>query len=252
MTNLQSAAPQRLTRERVLLWSPVLLGTVMAITAAGALMWPALQHLQQQQTQLADLKEQEARIPLMRQQVVKQQENLEQAQLRERRILQLIAGSGDISTFMAQLGHEARRSGVQLDSYEPVTTTAAPATAASAQPAKPATPPGKADANQPPPPPPDPLLAPGLQKTSLLIAARGQGPQLLDFLRRLERLSLLVAQSDLSLKVEPAPGAEKGKVTLVGNTVLKLNLSLYSKVLGTSGSSETRLQPAGTPEAAKS
>ena len=226
MTNFQGGITRPLSREQVLLWIPVLLGGIFAAAAVGLLLWPAVQQLQRNQQQLSDLKEQEARVPLLRQQLSKQRENFEQAQQKQRQILQLIAGSGDISTFMAQLGQEARKSGVQLDSYEPITTI--PAQEIEVKPTG-KSPEGKPDPNQPPPPPPDPLLAPGLQKTTLLVSAQGAGPQLQDFLRRLERLSLLVVQSDLSLQVAvPAGGAQTAKIPK-GVTSLKLSLSLYSK-----------------------
>jgi type IV pilus assembly protein PilO len=234
MTNFQGGTPARVTREQILLWTPVALGGVVALAAAVLMLLPAVQQLSRKQQELTDLKEQEARVPLLRQQLTQQQETLEEAQQREKQILQLIAGSGDISTFMAQLSREARSSGVQLDSYEPVTATAAPAT----------TPPaGQTPPAAPNPPQPaaaagaaavvaaavDPLVAPGLQKTSVLITAKGSGPQLQDFLRRLERLSLLVAQSDLSLKTEVAQATEGGKTAASGLTTLKLTLSVYSK-----------------------
>ena len=72
-------------------------------------------------------------------------------------------------------------------------------------------------------PPVDPLLAPGLKKTSVLLRARGSGPQLLDFLRRLERLSLLVVQSDLALT---GPRQRRRGLT----TELRLKFSLYARV----------------------
>lgn len=230
MTNFQGGTPARVTREQILLWTPVALGGVVALAAAVLMLLPAVQQLSRKQQELTDLKEQEARVPLLRQQLTQQQETLEEAQQREKQILQLIAGSGDISTFMAQLSREARSSGVQLDSYEPVTAPAAPAT----------TPPaGQTPPAAPNPPQPaaaaavaaavDPLVAPGLQKTSVLITAKGSGPQLQDFLRRLERLSLLVAQSDLSLKTEVAQATEAGKTAASGLTTLKLTLSVYSK-----------------------
>lgn len=234
MTNFQGGTPARVTREQILLWTPVALGGVVALAAAVLMLLPAVQQLSRKQQELTDLKEQEARVPLLRQQLTQQQETLEEAQQREKQILQLIAGSGDISTFMAQLSREARSSGVQLDSYEPVTATAAPAT----------TPPaGQKPPAAPNPPQPaaaagaaaavaaavDPLVAPGLQKTSVLITAKGSGPQLQDFLRRLERLSLLVAQSDLSLKTEVAQATEAGKTAASGLTTLKLTLGVYSR-----------------------
>lgn len=246
MTNFQGGTPARVTREQILLWTPVALGGVVALAAAVLMLLPAVQQLSRKQQELTDLKEQEARVPLLRQQLTQQQETLEEAQQREKQILQLIAGSGDISTFMAQLSREARSSGVQLDSYEPVTATAAPAT----------TPPaGQTPPAAPNPPQPaaaagaaasgaaaavasavDPLVAPGLQKTSVLITAKGSGPQLQDFLRRLERLSLLVAQSDLSLKTEVAQATEAGKTAASGLTTLKLTLGVYSKASAASAS----------------
>ena len=240
MTNFQvTTGGRRLQREQVLLWTPVLLGGLLAAVSGGLLLWPAWQKLNLAQQQLGDLQEQQSRIPLLRQQLLKQQENLAKAQQRQQTILQLIAGSGNISTFMSQLGQEARRSGVLLDSYEPLTTTAAPAAAPAAPPAAgappapaPAAPPAAAAPaapHQPPPPPADPLLVDGLQKTTLLISARGSGPQLLDFLRRLERLGLLVVQSDLTLKHEAAPAATNGKPAPPGLTTIKLNLALYAK-----------------------
>jgi type IV pilus assembly protein PilO len=227
MTNFQAAPPARVSRELILLWTPVALGGVVAIAAAALLLVPAVQQLTSKQQELADLKEQEARIPLLRQQLTQQQEALEEAQQGEKQILQLIAGSGDISTFMAQLSREARSSGVQLDSYEPVAAPVTTPPAGQKPPAASATP--NPQQPQPAAAPGDPLVAPGLQKTSVLITAKGSGPQLQDFLRRLERLSLLVAQSDLSLKTEVAQATEAGKTAVSGLTTLKLTLSVYSK-----------------------
>ena len=240
MTNFQAGIRRPVSREQILLLGPVLLGAVLALAAGGLLLWPAIQQLQRNQQQLNDLKEQEARVPLLRQQLSKQRENLELSQQKQRQILQLIAGSGDISTFMAQLGQEARKSGVQLDSYEPVTTTVAQEPAAKPA-AKP--PEGKPDPNQPPPPPPDPLLAPGLQKTTLLISAQGSGIQIQDFLRRLERLSLLVVQSDLSLQLATQAKGSKPAATQSGLTGLKLSLSLYSKAPAASAAKPVAAAP---------
>jgi type IV pilus assembly protein PilO len=145
----------------------------------------------------------------------------DRGQAMREQILGLIAGSGEISTFMTQLAVEAQSSGVQLDGYEPVVIQA------EAQPKGGAT--QSREQQKEVPRPTDPLLAPGLEKTTLLLTARGTAPQLQDFLRRLEALSLLVVQSDLSLKAEsPEPGAKTFQ-TRRGQTSLKLNLGLYAK-----------------------
>jgi type IV pilus assembly protein PilO len=61
-------------------------------------------------------------------------------------------------------------------------------------------------------------------KTSLLLVARGDGPQLLAFLRRLESLSLLVVQSNLQVKAEQKGTAKDG----MSRPALRINLGLYS------------------------
>ena len=219
MTNLQGGPSARIRREWCLLGLPVAAGALLSLGVVAAVLWPSWQQLQLAQQELDQLEEQRQRIPLLRAQLLKLSDNVQEAEERSRQILGLIAGSGEISTFMAQLSAEAQRSGVVLDGYEPITTSASEAEVAPAKP-KPAK-------GEPPPPPPDPLLAPGLQKTSLLLTARGTGPQLLDFLRRLEQLSLLVVQSDLSLRHETKDAPKPGEAA-ANTTQLRLNLSLYS------------------------
>ena len=220
MTNLQGRSSARIRREWCLLGVPVAAGALLSLGVVAGVLWPSWQQLQLAQQELDQLEEQRQRLPLLRAQLLKLSDNVQEAEERSRQILGLIAGSGEISTFMAQLSAEAQRSGVVLDGYEPITTSAPEAEAAPAKP-KPAK-------GEPPPPPPDPLLAPGLQKTSLLLTARGTGPQLLDFLRRLEQLSLLVVQSDLSLKHELKEAGKPGEAP-ANTTNLRLNLSVYSE-----------------------
>jgi len=220
MTNLQGRSSARIKREWCVLGLPVAAGALLSLGVVAGALWPSWQQLQVAQQELDQLEEQRQRLPLLRAQLLKLGDNVQEAERRRRQILGLIAGSGEISTFMAQLSAEAQRSGVVLDGYEPITTSASEAEAPSAN-AKPAK-------GEPPPPPPDPLLAPGLQKTSLLLTARGTGPQLLDFLRRLEQLSLLVVQSDLSLKHELKEASKPGEAA-PNTTNLRLNLSVYSE-----------------------
>jgi type IV pilus assembly protein PilO len=185
---------------------------------------PSWQKLQNDQAQLVSLQDLSRSVPQLRHKIDRAENRYRDALLLQSRLMSTIAGSGDISTFMTQIGAEASRSGVVLDSYdEPRESSAAGQPGASpAPPAPPAA--GKAQVQ------PDPLRAPGLTKTSLLITAHGPAPNLLTFLRRLEALSLLVVQSDLSLKQEagvlPAGAMAEGTLT---TTTLKLRLTLYSK-----------------------
>jgi type IV pilus assembly protein PilO len=223
VTNLQAGPARGFRREWFLLGAPVVAGLLVSLGVGAVLVWPAWQRLQSDQRELEQLAEQRQRLPLLRAQLLKLSETVEQAEQRRSQILGLIAGSGEISTFMAQLSAEAQRTGVVLDGYEPITTAAPAAPAAKTKPAA-----GK-DKDKTPAPPADPLLAPGLQKTSLLLTARGTGPQLLAFLRALEKLSLLVVQSDLSLKHEATDTAAKPGAAAASSTELRVNLSLYGK-----------------------
>ena len=221
MTNLQSAnATPSLKRDWVLLAGAALGGLLLSLGVAFFALWPSWQRLQIDQQELEQLEEQRQRLPLLRAQLLKLQDSVKQAQQRNAEILGLIAGSGEITTFMAQLSAEAQRSGVVLDGYEPIVTQAPPADVSRAQ--------TRGSKDNPSAPPPDPLLAPGLQKTSILLTARGTGPQLLVFLRSLECLNLLVVQSDLNLKHENKESAKPGEAPAT-STQLRIHLSLYSE-----------------------
>lgn len=220
MTNLQGGQGQRIRREWVLMGLPLGLGVLASLAVGVLAIAPAWQRWRFDQAEVEQLEEQRQRLPLLRIQLLKLTDNLEQAQRRSRQILGLIAGSGEINTFMAQLSAEAQRTGVVLDGYEQVITAPPPTEASNRSNAKP--PKDKAAA-----PPPDPLLAPGLQKTSLLLTARGSGPQLLGFLRGLEQLSLLTVPSDLNVKQEAQEAGKQG-LPVTHATQLRLNLTLYS------------------------
>ena len=226
MTNLQAQEPKTwlqavLTRERVLWGVPVLVGGLAALGTGVFLVLPAWNKLQEDQAQLTRLTALAKSVPQFRRKIELAERRQRDAQLLQSKLMSLIAGSGDISTFMAQIGAEASRSGVQLDTYEPNQTTA-PTQAAPSQAAPPPDGQKKPDA-------PDPLLAPGLQKTSLLITAHGPAPNLLTFLRRLEALSLLVVQSDLSVKQLEGAVQAGSSASAKSATTLKLTLTLYSK-----------------------
>jgi len=108
----------------------------------------------------------------------------------------------------------------------------------------------------------------GLERQTVLLAAKGSFPQVLDFLRRMERLNLLVVQSDLQLVLDdlkngalatpvpdgappgpqgPQPAQGKQPVLPNGPTevVLKLNVSLYGRALGPAKAPKSTLAAPG-------
>jgi type IV pilus assembly protein PilO len=197
-------------RARLLLAGPIALGVGASAVLGGLVLWPQWQQLQLAQGRLAELREMELRLPLIKRQLEREQSGTQTALEQQALVLDLIAGSGSLVTFMAQVDRLAALSGVRLGLYEPAAAVGEP------------TPPERAGANgksNPAVPPPDPLLAPGVSKQEVLLSAAGSYPSLLSFMRQLEKLSVLVVQSNLQLSSEePAP-----------RLLLKMRVATYSR-----------------------
>jgi type IV pilus assembly protein PilO len=197
-------------RARLLLAGPIALGVGASAVLGGLVLWPQWQQMQLGQGRLTELRAMEARLPLIKRQLEREQSGRQTALEQQALVLDLIAGSGSLVTFMAQVDRLAALSGVRLALYEPAAALGEP------------TPPGNAGANgksNPAAPPPDPLLAPGVSKQEVLLSAAGNYPALLSFMRKLEKLSVLVVQSNLQLiSEEPAP-----------RLLLKMRVAIYSR-----------------------
>ena len=226
MTNLQDGSAPHATqgRQRLLLGVPICVGAGLAALVLGAGVVPQWLKLQADSERLAQLEERKVRIPLLRIQIAKTAVSEEAAERKQRQVLQLIEGSGELVTFLAQLDREAARTGVQLDLYEPLAVAGDP--------------PARASTGQkldPQSPPPVSLLeAPGLKAQRVLLTARGRYPNVLAFLRAVEKLNLLVVQSKLALAVvgppQEASTADKPKAVsqpAIAKTELKLILIYY-------------------------
>ncbi|MCP9826657.1 hypothetical protein KBY78_14885 [Synechococcus sp. EJ6-Ellesmere] len=252
MTNLQQGAPPRsmLLRNALLIGLPLAAGVVLAGLVGVVGVFQPWSQLRRDQLQLDELRGMNERLPLLRAQRVRQLDQVKTVEGQRSSLLKLIAGSGQISTFLAQLNREATATGVQLDVFEPVVPTAAPTAAAA---------PASGGKEKEAGPPPDPLEADGLRKTTLLLSARGRYPNLLVFLRRLERLSLLVAQSDLNLDLEairaqaqPVANRSAAQAQRIPQVVLKLNLAIYGAGPAVKPSGKPAKSAAAPPPAATS
>ena len=157
-------------------------------------------------------------------------------------LLDLLAGRGQIRTFLALLSRESAASGVVISRYEPI-AAAAPApdqTASQDQNTK---------ADEASPAASDPMAALGYKKSSMLLQVEGPYPGLLQFLRRMERLELLVQPSDLSLKAldTAANTPANQEETALPQTRLKLTLSFFDQVVKSGDGSEGQGKEPGTP-----
>lgn len=229
MNDLQALTGQGMTLasgpagKRVLRWAPLSLGGLLALGVLAVWVIPTLQQLNDANQRLMLKLQKTAQVPLLRQQLEQTKEEEQRVGVQRSQLLALIAGSGDLSTFLAQVDREAQRHGVQLDVLEPA-AAAAPAVpprgpAAKQQQEQQQAAQAAAAA--------DPLVAAtGLESVSLTLVARGDFPSLLVFLRAIERLSLLVRQSDLELRV---PETKRQGQPLDGQppTELRFKVTLY-------------------------
>lgn len=230
MTNpqeLSSAADLALGGRRpnhLLLVLPLSAGGVLAVLLLLVWVVPQLQRLNTDQQRLAAMEGQVRRLPLLRAQLQQTMAAQERAEGQKRQLLALIAGSGSLQTFMAQVDREAQRHGVVLDVLQP--QAPAPPPAANGKPAaaaKPAAPPASGCPN---------LASEGLTTTRQSLAARGRYPNLLAFMRALERLSLLVVQCDLVLEQpapKPASTDAKAARPTIDPMLLRFELGLYQQ-----------------------
>ena len=221
MTNFQSQDSPRfgLTPERLLQLAPLVLALLLSALLGGAWLLPLMRQLSGLAAQRGELEAQRDALAANQARLARAQLQLLQARTDQGRLLQLVAGTDQLDTLLAQLAMEAAAAGVTLDSFEPQASAAAAET-------PPRSRRNSRDRDQTKDTPPaDPLLVDGLQKRSQLVLASGSFPQLLTFLRRLEVLSPLAVVSDLNL-THPAPA---GGSDVQEPTVLKFTLTAYSR-----------------------
>ena len=222
MTNPQAPAGEepalagsRLSPRQLLLL-PLALGGVVALALLGGWVIPQLQKLNEANQRQAQTQATAAGIPLLRQQLDQTITATQRAELQQARLLALIAGSGDLATFLTQVDLQAQLHGVQLDVLQPAKPKGVPGEPAPAAPAAPAE-------------SPDPLAGAGLQATQMQLKAVGTYPNLLGFIRAMERLSLLVRQSGFTLQqVGPTAGQAPAAAPAPAPTAMTFTLTLYS------------------------
>ena len=224
MTNLQANSTRLSPQKLRLLWFglPAAALSLLTLLLGAVVLAPLWSRLQADSQRLAELQDLQGQVGLMRQQMASQEKQEQRSLAQKDRLVNLIIGSGDGSTFLAMLDREAKAAGVQLDFYQP---QAAAAPAAASAPPAPGTPAAK-EAQ------PDPLEAEGLQRSGMQILAKASYPQLLKLLERVEELTVLVEQSGLKLELkEPVSTDPKLPVT-VPPVTMSISFSLYGRPAG--------------------
>ena len=87
----------------MLITAPALLGLVMAGGLFAVVGWPALDRLDQQRQRIAELKSKRESLPLLEAQLKQTDNALSGAMQQQDLLVDLVAGRGQIQTFLAQL-----------------------------------------------------------------------------------------------------------------------------------------------------
>lgn len=230
MTNFQAdaTAPRLrwLTPERAVLVLPIAAGLVIALLLAFLAVTPLLVRLQGQREQVEELRRLRDGLPLLRQQLEAESARLEQAQQQQESLLELVAGTRELDTWLALLNDLADRVGVTISRAEP----------GEVQTYQPPPPPVEGQDIAPPPAaggegaaPKDPLLREGLERRSAQLGVSGSFAGLLRFMRALESLQVFVEISDLALLVQQISAEEERGAAAAPRLDLSLTLTAYGR-----------------------
>lgn len=213
-----------LTPERLVLLLPITAGAALLLLVVMIGYPPLLLQWQQRREAISALLAQEAALPLLRGQIVASELQLQGKQQQQERLLTLVAGTGQLRTWLASLNDIAAATGVSVSFVEPgaVEVFVPPPPPAEGQPADAA--PVQAATSA------DPLLAPNLEKRSAQITLKGSYMALRGFLQQLEALQVVAIASELDLRAGAPSQPQPGQPALTPE--LKLKLSAYGRAPG--------------------
>ena len=234
MTNF-SGAPRRvrLTRQQILIAVPLLAGALLSVAVFSLVLRPTLSRVSELRERQDELQSLQESLPALDRGIASAEQAFEQAEKRQALLVDLIADSDSIQTVLALLNQESMASGVMLMDYEPVASTSAAATSPSTAGGNENQPKGRPDSEggKDAPQNGDPLEALGYRRTSMALRVTGSYGALLEFLRRVERLQVLVESSDLELEaVNPKQSNESDPMpNIPAETDLRMTLTFYDR-----------------------
>ena len=251
MTNLSPDRPawrHQITRERALVIVPAVLGLTLAAGVFAAVGWPAFDRVDHQRQRIAVLHSKRDSLPLLEAQLKRSETSLSEAMQQQALIVDLVAGRGQIQTFLAQLSRISAASGVLINLYEPVPVSSSEASNRSGTKDRRKKRAVTAQASN------DPFQTLGYRKSSVLLQVEGPYQGLLKFLREMEQLKLLVQPSDLELTALENPANTSDQAVTSGSprTRLKLKLTFFDQASNpvngaTSSSGSTEMKAKGDP-----
>ena len=173
-----------LTPERAVLVVPVFAGLVLSMALLSVGITPLTMRVREQNKVVQELTTKADFVPVLRQQLVVLKRSQEEREQQLDRLLDLVAGTSELQTFLAELNDLGRVYNVAINTTKPGAVERF-----SARPDQ-ATPPSISG---------DPLLNRGLEKRSAELTVTGPFEQVLGFLQALERLEVFVVISEMNV-----------------------------------------------------
>jgi len=193
--------------------APLSLGLLAAVGVVVFQTLPTLARIAELDSRLQDVSAQRQQVPALRERLDAAQNKIEQAQLQQVELLDLIAGSDRIQTFLALLDQRARSTGVEIQRFEPIQEASSQNNGSSRS---------SGSSDQTPSEAVDPLQELGYRLTSVALNVAGSYNQLQYFLQEMEKLEVVVQASDLSL--EAATDFVGDAEDTTNNQILNLSL----------------------------
>ena len=251
MTNLSAdSASSRFSRERILTLTPLLLGLLAAGGIVVLRVLPTDERITELDSRLQDVRALRQQVPVMRQRLEVAENKLQQAQAQQGLLLELVAGTDRIQTFLALLDQRARTAGVEIQRLEPLPEVSSVEDSQERP---------RGSSGQTSSEPLDPLQDLGYRRVVVALNVVGFYDQLHSFLKEMEKLEVVVEASDLRLEAasgsdknsdsddESDSGVKKTATTSQQKIELSLRFSFYdrspAKESGTSSSAESAEEP---------
>ena len=189
MTNFSGISRQGLwswlTPERAVLVLPVIAGLVLSVALLSVGITPLTMRVREQNEVVEELTTKADFVPVLRQQLAVLKRSQEEREQQLDRLLDLLAGTSELQTFLAELNDLGRLHNVAINTTKPGAVERF-----SAPPAQGTSPAASGD----------PLLNRGLEKRSAVLTVTGPFEQVLAFLQSLERLEVFVVISEMNVQ----------------------------------------------------
>ena len=189
MTNFSGISRQGLwswlTPERAVLVMPVLAGLVLSMALLSVGITPLTMRVREQNKVVEELTTKADFVPVLRQQLAVLKRSQDEREQQLDRLLDLVAGTSELQTFLAELNDLSRVHNVAINTTKPGAVERFKATPDQATPSSASG---------------DPLLNRGLEKRSAVLTVTGPFEQVLAFLQSLERLEVFVVISEMNVR----------------------------------------------------